>query len=64
MIYGLTIFMLCRQPSTFDHAFDHINLAPFRIIRLPLSAFAFPGLMLRTVPPRDSGQHHPPSGTH
>jgi len=28
MIYGLTIFMLCRQPSIFDHAFDHINLVP------------------------------------
>jgi hypothetical protein len=45
MIYGLTIFMLCRQPSIFDRAFDRINLAPFRIIHLPLSAFAFPGLI-------------------
>jgi hypothetical protein len=25
--------------------FDRINLAPFGIIRLPLSAFAFPGLI-------------------
>ena len=26
-----------------DRAFDRINLTPFRIIHLPLSAFAFPG---------------------